>query len=74
MTMKKRSEENLPGSTENSVSKNMIGRKPKADTAAMHDLLGEKLRAHYDAVAREPVPDRFEKLLEELDTHIKSKK
>ena len=33
----------------------------------MQDLLGEKLRAYYDQVAQEPVPDRFEQLLKELE-------
>jgi Anti-sigma factor NepR len=40
----------------------------------MHDLLGDKLRAYYNEVASEPVPDRFEKLLEELAARTDDKK
>lgn len=40
----------------------------------MQDLLGEKLRAYYDEVVREPVPDRFEQLLKELEDRSNPKK
>ena len=45
---------------------------PKAkDPAAMSyeegDWLGEKLRATYDDILREPLPDEFESLLESLE-------
>lgn len=33
----------------------------------VHDLIGQKLRGFYDEVAREPVPDRFIALLDELE-------
>ena len=39
----------------------------------MQDLLGEKLRACYDQVALEPVPDRFEQLLKELEARSSEK-
>jgi len=29
--------------------------------------IGERLRAHYDAVLKEPIPDRFLELLQSLD-------
>ncbi len=35
---------------------------------AMHDLLGQKLREYYDQISSEPVPDRFDQLLKDLDT------
>jgi DNA-binding protein Fis len=40
----------------------------------MHDLLGQKLRAYYEQVASEPVPDRFESLLRELEAKSPKKK
>jgi hypothetical protein len=33
--------------------------------------IGSRLRAYYDEVAREPVPDRFVELLKQLDTESK---
>ena len=35
--------------------------------------IGSRLRAYYDEVAREPVPDRFVDLLKRLDTEDSSK-
>lgn len=35
--------------------------------------IGSRLRAYYDEVAREPVPDRFVELLKRLDTDGSSK-
>lgn len=29
--------------------------------------IGERLRAHYDAVLKEPIPNRFMELLQQLD-------
>jgi hypothetical protein len=74
MKIKKRSEENLPGEKHNVAHGNVKRQRQSVPQIAMQDLIGEKLRAHYDAVAREPVPERFEKLLMELDARTKSKK
>lgn len=46
----------------------------QAGKVAMHDLLGDKLRAYYDGVANEPVPDRFVQLLMELEAKSHQKK
>lgn len=36
------------------------------DQRARRRALGDRLRDYYDAVAREPVPDEFDSLLEQL--------
>ncbi len=46
----------------------------KASHVPMHDLVGEKLRAYYDQMANEPVPDRFELLLKQLEAKNKEEK
>jgi Anti-sigma factor NepR len=38
------------------------------------DVIGEKLRAYYEHVASEPVPDRFAALLAQLEAKSVSKK
>ena len=43
-------------------------------TPRVHDLIGQKLRNFYNEVALEPVPDRFAKLLEQLEQKTESKK
>ncbi len=43
------------------------GRTRGADTS-MERAIGSRLRAYYDEVAREPVPDRFVDLLKRLDS------
>jgi hypothetical protein len=48
--------------------------KPATPAVPMQDLLGDKLRAYYDEVAKEPVPDRFEQLLKQLEASSSSKK
>lgn len=40
----------------------------------MYDLVGEKLRAYYDQVANEPVPDRFEQLIKQLEAKSNKEK
>jgi Anti-sigma factor NepR len=47
--------------------KPMIVTDPSYAQLPIHDLIGEKLRAYYDHVASEPVPDRFAELLKELE-------
>ncbi|WP_268926557.1 NepR family anti-sigma factor [Methylobrevis albus] len=41
-------------------------RQPALPADAQH-VIGEKLKAMYDEVVRQPVPDRFAQLLAELD-------
>lgn len=46
----------------------------KAMSVPMYDLVGEKLRAYYDQVANEPVPDRFEQLIKQLEAKSNKEK
>jgi Anti-sigma factor NepR len=71
MTEKRRSKASEPGDPIQVTPVNI-----KQDTLpiAMHDLLGDKLRAYYNEVAREPVPDRFAQLLKELEASSTPKK
>jgi DNA-binding protein Fis len=73
MTEKQRTKTAKPGEQVKVTPKTV---KPVKDSASvpMQDLLGEKLRAYYDQVAREPVPDRFEQLLKELEARSIEKK
>lgn len=45
------------------------GRGERDSTA--NDLIGQKLRAYYDEMAKQPVPDRFSALLRELEEKTK---
>jgi hypothetical protein len=38
------------------------------------DLIGQRLRNYYDEVAKQPVPDRFMDLLNQLEAKTSSKK
>ena len=49
-----------------SVGKNRMHEKQEQE-AVIDRAIGAKLRALYDEVAREPVPDRFIELLKQLD-------
>jgi hypothetical protein len=49
-----------------SVGKNRMQGKQEQETV-IDRAIGAKLRALYDEVAREPVPDRFVELLKQLD-------
>ena len=40
----------------------------------LHDLIARKLRAFYDKVAEEPLPDRFKALLDDLDAKTPRRK
>jgi hypothetical protein len=40
----------------------------------IHDLIGQRLRSFYDEVAKQPVPDRFVELLNQLEAKSSSKK
>lgn len=48
------------------------GRQDPADTVTRHidQQIGKELRALYNAVLEEPVPDRFLALLDQLDTAL----
>jgi hypothetical protein len=43
-------------------------KKPPALPADVQVRIGEKLKAIYDDVVRQPVPDRFKDLLSQLET------
>ncbi len=40
----------------------------------VYDLIGQRLRNYYDEVAKQPVPDRFTDLLNQLEGKTSSKK
>jgi hypothetical protein len=40
----------------------------------IHDLIGQRLRSFYDEVAKQPVPDRFVELLNQLEAKSSPKK
>ena len=40
----------------------------------IHDLIGQRLRNFYDEVAKQPVPDRFMDLLNQLEAKSSLKK
>ena len=40
----------------------------------VHDMIGRRLRDYFDEVAKQPVPDRFVELLNQLDSKTSSKK
>jgi hypothetical protein len=44
------------------------GSAEKANTADLQSLIGRQLRAVYDDIAKQPVPDRFIELMQQLDT------
>jgi DNA-binding protein Fis len=73
MTEKQRTKTAKPGERVE-VTPNTVNPLKDSASVPMQDLLGEKLRAYYDQVAREPVPDRFEQLLKELEASTIEKK
>jgi Anti-sigma factor NepR len=70
MTVKKPAKPRQPRKRTIAQNQNASGTSKKMQ---MYDLIGEKLRAYYDEVASEPVPDRFEQLLRELEAKSKSR-
>jgi Anti-sigma factor NepR len=74
MTEKRRPNANVPGKTSKVTSTNMIQTKQDAAPLAMHDLLGDKLKAYYNEVVNQPVPDRFDELLRRLEARSSPKK
>jgi hypothetical protein len=49
------------------------GSAPRIDARIQHEI-GKHLRAHYQGVVNEPVPDRFMELLEKLEESVARKK
>ncbi len=74
MTEERRTKSRVPGKG-NKVAP-IAPKHSRQDSAqvAMQDLLGDKLRAYYNEVASEPVPDRFDQLLKELEARSNQKK
>jgi Anti-sigma factor NepR len=56
------------------TDKAMISPNPSLGIMPMRDVIGEKLRAYYENVASEPVPDRFADLLKQLEAATGPKK
>jgi hypothetical protein len=46
---------------------------PRIDSRIQHEI-GKHLRAHYEGVVNEPVPDRIMELLEQLEQSVTRKK
>ena len=59
--------------TKKSERLKVFGR-PSNAKPAVHDLIGQKLRAYYDDVTKLPVPDRFAELLNQLELKTQQKK
>ena len=59
------------------ANKSMIGRTAFAGAASVKppvlDMIGRRLRNYYDEVARQPVPDRFLDLLNQLEAKTAKK-
>ena len=72
MKEKRRTQTAKPGE-QIKVTPNSVSPLKGNASVPMQDLLGEKLRAYYDQVALEPVPDRFEQLLKELEARSSKK-
>jgi hypothetical protein len=65
-------DEQPPGSKAGEAPKGVPGKsrprgKPPVSGGAMHEHVGGRLRALFDKLLEEPVPDRFRQLLEELE-------
>jgi hypothetical protein len=43
------------------------GKPTKMAVSSVQRAIGNRLRAYYDGVAKEPIPDRFLELLKQLD-------
>ncbi len=74
MAQKRQNKANASGETNSVKQMAMTDLKQDGPMIPMQDLLGDKLREYYNEVAREPVPDRFDQLLKELDARSKSQK
>ena len=49
------------------------GAGPQIDSRIQHEI-GKHLRAHYDDLVSEPVPDKFMELLEQLEQSVTRKR
>jgi Anti-sigma factor NepR len=74
MTEKRQSKSKKSGVQKTVTPHSMTPNSQGIGPVPMQDLLGDKLRAYYNEVAREPVPDRFEQLLKQLEERSTSKK
>ena len=43
------------------------GRPPPGQRPAVNDMIGRKLRLHYEELQQQPLPDRLADLLDQLD-------
>ena len=74
MTVKRQTKTTKPGERSKVIPHTMTENNQAATSVSMQDLLGDKLRAYYNEVALEPVPDRFDKLLKQLEARSNPKK
>ena len=74
MTKKRDVEKNITEKVDNTYAVNKTPSSQIPPKPAMQDMLGDKLRSYYDKMASEPVPDRFERLLKELELSQSSQK
>jgi Anti-sigma factor NepR len=56
------------------TEKKMISAPETYGKLQAHELIGRKLREYYDEVAKQPVPDRFSALLDQLEGKSAGKK
>jgi hypothetical protein len=68
--MKKEKEKNRPMNIVSRGRTESSGKARGADSS-VERAIGSRLRAFYDEVAREPVPERFVELLKRLDDETK---
>lgn len=71
---KDRRREAKPSKSPRQTDKTMSPFRHKPDTLPADDLIGRKLREYYNEVAKEPVPDRFTALLDQLEGKSAAKK
>ncbi len=68
--MKKEKEKGRPMNIASRRRTGDTGKRGATD-GSVERAIGSRLRAYYDEVAREPVPDRFVELLKRLDDEAK---
>jgi hypothetical protein len=56
------------GGAEPEASRKAVKKPAKRSDSSVQTAIGSRLRAYYDSVAQEPVPDRFLELLKQLDS------
>lgn len=72
--MAEKGRQNKKRTNRTKIEKTMTSTPAASIAPAVHDLIGHKLRAYYEEVTKEPVPDRFTSLLAELESRTVSKK